>query len=245
MEQPVTPAKKARRRSREHPKIPAAECLQLAGVVRQYGGTMGVEEYAKALGYSSHTTGGVIAKIASPQYFGFFTRDKNELKAANLLERILVPLEGELDEAKLEAINNVGIYRELLTAIGSTGIKKYEVVKNIAQRRLGIEEGAADVFVRTFVASMEWAGLARWVGEDSFSLVEQPVAAASETSGQGEGAEVAPEAAIPAKQLAAKEIAGIKAAQSPPLQVHFHLEGLTAEEIKDIMQAVIAMLREG
>jgi hypothetical protein len=159
--------------------------------------------------------------------------------------RILVPLEGELDQAKLEAINNVGIYKELLTAIGSTGIKKYEVVKNIAQRRLGIEEGAADVFVRTFVASMEWAGLGRWVDDDSFSLVEELTAATSETVGEGEGADVAPDPAMRAKQLAAKEIAEIKAAQSLPLQVHFHLEGVTAEEIKDIMQAVIATLREG
>jgi hypothetical protein len=246
VEQPVGAPKKARRRSREHPKIAAGQCVELAGLVRQYGGAMGVEEYAKALGYSSHTTGGVIAKISSPQYFGLFTRDKNQLTATDLLERILVPLEGELEQAKVEAIHNVRIYEELLAAIGPTGVKKYDVVKNIAQRRLGIEEGAADVFVRAFVESMQWAGLGRALDDDSFELVEEATPGERETVKEDEKVPgVLDKPATTGKEPVGREIVGIKAAESLPLQVHLHLNGLTAEEIKDIMQAVIAALREG
>jgi len=237
--------KKVRRRSREHPKVPAGECVELAAKVREYGGRMGVEDYAKELGYSSHTSGGVIAKISSPRYFGFLTRDKNELRATDLLERVLVPLdEAELREAKLQAVDNVEIYKELIEAIGRTGVKKYEVVKNLAQRKLGIEAGAADEFVRTFVESMEWAGLGRSVDDNSFELLDKPVGSAGVVAQEQAGAPAPAELVPPKQHPEAHEMVKIRSPQSLPIQLHFHLNGLTADEIKDIIQATVAVLNE-
>lgn len=234
--------RKVRRRSREHPKISAETCVELAKEVKQYGGVMRVEDFAGAIGYSSHTTGAVVAKIASPQYFGLLTRERGELKSTELLDRLLTPIgDQEQMEARRDAVRHPAIYRELLDAIGRSGPKRPDVVKAIAQRRLGIEPGAVDVFLETFVSSMEWASLAKREDDGSFALREAPASDQEEQfDATIEG--FPPEAAAPQLESLSPPEPAPSPSAIPSIQVHIHLEGVAAGQLQDILQSLIKAL---
>jgi len=234
--------KRTRQRSREHPKIPVPQCLDYAKVVREYGGLMSVADYATALGYKSYTTGAVIPKISNPPYYGLLSREGDTLRTTDLLDRLVTPVtEEEEQSAKLEAFRHVAIYAELIELIGKSGTKQDRVVENMAQRRLGIQPGAAKEFVDVFVQSAEWAGLAQRIDDGSFELRAEPAptsisadtpAGESETAATGQPPSAPQEAGLQPPRRAAT--------RAMDLHVHIHFgRGESGEDMGDKIKALL------
>jgi hypothetical protein len=246
---PTPTIAKKRMRSREHPKIGLAECVRLAQTVKQYGGSMGVEDYANALGHKSPTSGKAISKIASPQYFGLLKRETNVLRATELLDRLLTPIDDEeLAAAKIQAIGSVGIYDEFLEAIGRTGVKRSDVAGNIAQRKLGIQAGAVGDFLGAFIESMSWAGLGQNNENGTFELWATPREADAPSMDQGLSEEsISPSGAAAdsgmVEQSIQTKLSRAISPVEPYIHLHFHFDGDWSAYSQDKIESIIRVIK--